>query len=78
MAVYSLLFGHAEWPADRPRRAGTTRVAPEAAPVERLTIVVPSALKSRVDASAELAGVPSDAWITRALARSVDPRLVAH
>jgi hypothetical protein len=78
MATYSLLFGHAEWP-DQTARSRRVRSTPEAdpAPVERLTVALPVTLKSRLDATAALEGVPAEAWIVRALARSVDPRLVA-
>ena len=40
-----------------------------------LTLRVPSSLKRRLDESAELAGVSREAFVERALARSVDPRL---
>jgi hypothetical protein len=39
-------------------------------------VTVPAALEQRVEASAALEGVPAEAWIVRALSRSVDPRLV--
>ena len=76
MATYSLLFGHAEWPeAPAPSPHGG---APCAAEVEALTLAVPSALRARLEATAELEGLPWETWAVRALARSVDPRLVAH
>jgi predicted HicB family RNase H-like nuclease len=75
MAIYSLLFGHMEWP-DEP-----THLHPHAALVAeneraaRLTLRVPSSLKRRLEESAELAGVDRETFVQRALARSVDPRL---
>jgi siderophore synthetase component len=75
MAVYSLLFGHAEWPDEpsRPKRHHTVAVEHER--VSRLTLRVPSSLKSRLEESAELSGLTREAFLERALARSVDPRL---
>ena len=80
MAIYPLLFGHAEWPTETPRR-GTVARELEAAAREhdrkrRLTVSVPDTLKQRVEASAALEGVPAETWIVRALSRSVDPRLL--
>lgn len=74
MAMYTLLFGHAEWPTEEPRRRNVSLVDEREAP-ERLSVKVPPALKRRVEASAELDGVSPNAWIVRALSRSVDPRL---
>ena len=76
MATYSLLFGHAEWPeatASAPRGG-----APSAADVEDLTLAVPAVLRARLEATAELEGVPWETWVVRALSRCVDPRLIAH
>lgn len=76
MAVYSLLFGHVEWPEEP-----TKNLVPRATlPAEferdaRLTLRVPAALKHRLEESADLAGVSREAFVERALARSVDPRL---
>ena len=76
MATYSLLFGHAEWPeATASSRSG---VVPSAADIEDLTLAVPSGLRARLEATAELEGVPWETWVVRALSRCVDPRLVAH
>jgi hypothetical protein len=76
MAVYSLLFGHAEWPEEPtknlvPRAALDAQFERDA----RLTLRVPSSLKERLEESADLAGVSREAFLERALARSVDPRL---
>jgi hypothetical protein len=77
MAIYSLLFGHAEWPEEkRPYDPIATLDLGELEGEERLSITVPNGLKRRVEASARLEGVPADAWIVRALSRSVDPRLL--
>jgi hypothetical protein len=78
MATYSLLFGHAEWPDPTDASCRPTQADYEPLPVERLTVALPVGLKSRLDETAALQGVPAEAWIVRALARSVDPRLVAH
>ena len=78
MATYSLLFGHADWPDRSNSSSRTARAELEPLPLERLTVALPADLKSRLDQTAALQGVPSEAWIVRALARSVDPRLVAH
>jgi hypothetical protein len=75
MAVYSLLFGHAEWPDEPTSPARANIAAVEYERVSRLTLRVPSSLKSRLEESAELAGVSREAFLERALARSVDPRL---
>ncbi|MGH3104005.1 MAG: hypothetical protein ACRDN6_07920 [Gaiellaceae bacterium] len=76
MAFYSLLFGHAEWPEEnKPRAQVYRREHDEAERTARLNLSVPVVLKGRVEASARLEGVSSDAWIVRALSRSVDPRL---
>jgi hypothetical protein len=75
MAVYSLLFGHAEWPEDIPRPQPAPHFELPERP-RRLSVTVPAALERRVEQSAALEGVPAEAWIVRALSRSVDPRLV--
>ena len=53
--------------------------SPRPAPVvdrpQRVTLRLPSALRRCVEASAALEGVTVDAWVARALARSVDPRV---
>lgn len=77
MAVYRLPLGYAEWPdpdeheppvyeppVDLERDAGA-----------RLLVRLPATLRRKIEASAELEGVPSEVWVSRALARSVDPRL---
>jgi Ribbon-helix-helix protein, copG family len=76
MAVYSMLFGHMEWP-DEPTKNLVPRPALDAKPEReaRLTLRVPSSLKRRLEESADLAGVSREAFVERALARSVDPRL---
>jgi hypothetical protein len=80
MALFSLPFGHAEWRAAAPECRSPRPFAydPDVA-VEptRLTLSVPISLKTRIEASAALEGVPPDQWIRRALSRSVDPRLTA-
>ena len=76
MATYSLLFGHAEWPESR--ASSVRRHVVTAADVEALTLPVPSGLRARLEATAELEGVPWETWVVRALARSVDPRLAAR
>lgn len=77
MAVYSLLFGHVEWPEEptRPDPLAGVHVEPERP--ARVTVSVPPLLKRRLEESAELAGVPSEVFVQRALARSVDPRVEA-
>jgi hypothetical protein len=40
----------------------------------RITLRLPEALKSRVEAASGLEGVSTNAWIIRALARALDPR----
>ena len=77
MAIYSLLFGHAEGPPEpKPRRRF---VEPGASAVdEPVTVCLPAPLKDRVAASAALEGLSPDAWIARALSRSIDPRLLAR
>jgi Ribbon-helix-helix protein, copG family len=75
MAVYSMLFGHMEWPEEEVRPDPRAAVAAEHDRVARLTLHVPKSLKRRLEESAELAGVSREAFVERALARSVDPRL---
>lgn len=77
MAVYSLLFGHAEWPDDPTPARVPPAVTPKRERTARLTVHVPSTLKRRLDESAELAGLPPETFLERALARSVDPRIGA-
>jgi HicB family len=78
MAMYTLLFGHAEWPAqnEAPARYDAADL-PQPDRIERLSLRVPSVLKNRVEASAALEGVSPNAWVERALSRSVDPRLLS-
>jgi hypothetical protein len=77
MAIYSLLFGHAEWPEEkRPADPVAALDLSEHERESRLSVKVPDGLKRRVEASAQLEGVAPDAWIVRALSRSVDPRLL--
>lgn len=77
MATYSLLFGHAEWP-DSPDTPAQPRAIADAPQIEAVTLAVPATLRARLEATAELEGVAWETWVVRALARSVDPRLVAH
>jgi Ribbon-helix-helix protein, copG family len=77
MAVYSLLFGHVEWPDEPIRSDSTAALAAEHERVARLTLHVPSSLKRRLEESADLAGLSREAFVQRALSRSVDPRLGA-
>jgi hypothetical protein len=76
MAIYSLLFGHAEWPEDKPSSTPLPPEYGERPRSRRLSVTVPDTLKRCVEESAALEGVPADAWIVRALSRSVDPRLL--
>ena len=78
MALFVLPFGHAEWPCDG---APGTRAAPATdgdPSLDRVTLNLPSALTNRIEASAALEGISLDAWISRSLSRSIDPRLGAH
>ena len=78
MAIYSLLFGHAEGPPEpkpRHRVVAPRRASSDGEPV---TVRLPASLKERVAASAALEGLSPDAWIVRALSRSIDPRLLAR
>jgi hypothetical protein len=79
MALFPLPFGHAEWPVEAPERHNPRPFAYDDDTIEptRVTLSVPISLKTRIEASAALEGVPADAWIRRALSRSVDPRLTA-
>ena len=75
MAVYSLLFGHVEWPEDPPRRD----LLPLAQAVERERSPR-SAPRASVERRAEEpvdAGLARDAFVDRVFARSVPPRLGA-
>ena len=76
MAIYPLPFGHLEWrdPADDSRQLAPARRRADTT-TTRVAIRIPATLKARIEASAELEGVAPSAWITRALARSVDPRV---
>ena len=76
MATYSLLFDHAEWP-QAPASSHRSDLA-ATSDVEALTLAVPPALRARLEATAELEGVPWETWVLRTLSRSVDPRLAAH
>ena len=78
MAIYPLLFGHAHGPDAPERRAPRWAREDGRSASERLTVRVPAALKGGVEASAALEGVSPDAWIVRALSRSVDPRVLAR
>ena len=78
MASFQLPFGRAEWPVDEPRRAPRPfAYEPDDVEPTRVTLSVPVTLKTRIEASAALEGIAPDAWIRRALSRSVDPRLTA-
>jgi predicted HicB family RNase H-like nuclease len=69
MATYSLLFGHAEWPAD----AGADASEP-ARPryPERITLRLPAALRRRIESSAARDGLAADEWVSVVLARALD------
>ena len=78
MAVYSLLFGHVEWPEDPPRRD----LLPLAQPVERERSPrsaprAPSSFERRPEESVDAAGLAREAFVDRVVARSVPPRLGA-
>jgi hypothetical protein len=78
MTVYRLPFGgHFEW--DEPPEPRNARAPapydPRRERTKRVSVRLPEVLKRRVEASAELEGVPPSTWIVRALSRSVDPRL---
>jgi hypothetical protein len=77
MARYALPFGYVDWPDpdERPSAPSPAFDSHDLEPTARVTLRLPTALKRRVEASAALEGVPPDAWITRTLSRSVDPRL---
>jgi hypothetical protein len=78
MALFPLPFGRVEWAADEPEpRARPFAYDPDDGEPTRVSVSVPIALKTRIEASAALEGVPADLWIRRALSRSVDPRLTA-
>lgn len=75
MATYRLPFGYMDWPEPEANHA-----EPDPGPVDlgrssRLMLKVPATLRQRIERSAAIEGLSSDAWIERALARSVDPRL---
>lgn len=80
MAVYSVLFGHLEWPDEKPYRGTFQReleaLRLESDRVRRMKITLPDTLRERVEASAVLEGVPAETWIQRALSRCVDPRVL--
>ena len=80
MAIYSVLFGHVDWPEAKPHRGTVAReletLRCESDRIRRMSITVPDTLKQRVEASAVLEGVPANAWIERALSRSIDPRVL--
>ena len=50
MAVYSLLFGHAEWPEERKPCPRVYDEDERAASTARLNVSVPATLKGRVEA----------------------------
>jgi hypothetical protein len=77
MAFHRLPLGYADWPdpEPRPREPHEPVSDLEPDPGARLLVRLPAALKRKIEASAALDGVPADVWISRALARSVDPRL---
>jgi hypothetical protein len=78
VASFQLPFGHAEWPVDEPRRNPRPfAYDPDEIEPTRVTVSVPVSLRTRIEASAALEGIAPDAWIRRALSRSVDPRLTA-
>ncbi len=74
MAIYSLLFGHTDWP-DHDLRAHRQVHAPPLDDTARVTLRLPAGLKRRVEASARLEGLNAETWVAGVLARSVDPRM---
>ena len=74
MTICRTPLDHDYWAAytARPRRP---LLPPERA--SRVTLRLPSSLKGGVEASAARERVSLDAWVARALARSVDPRVQA-
>lgn len=80
MATYSHLFGHFEWPEPdaRPAPTGYPAAEREPAPVEAITVAIPVGLRRRLEATAELQGLPWETWAVRTLARSIDPRLASR
>lgn len=74
MAADALLYTQLFSRVDRPR--DPRHPLPEREGSARLSVEVPAALKDRVEASAAVEGIATDAWIVRALSRSLDPRLV--
>jgi hypothetical protein len=75
MATYRLPFGYLDWPAEPPVEPERADFDAEPGPSARLHFRLPAALKSKIEASAALEGVPPDVWVERALSRSLDPRL---
>ena len=76
MTVYRLPFGLAAWPAAAcPAAAPAVEDEPGRSAGTSLSVRLPVALRRRLEASAALEGVPFDVWLSRAVARSVDPRL---
>jgi hypothetical protein len=74
MALHQLPFGYVDWPQHDPAPAHAALT--DAPARERLIVTVPAGLRRHVEESAALAGVPTETWIARSLARSVDPRLL--
>ena len=75
MASFQLPFGRADWPVEESHRPRAFAYDPDEVEPTRVTLCVPVSLKSMIEASAALEGIAPDAWIRRALSRSVDPRL---
>ena len=78
MAVYRLPLGYVEWPDPEQHERHTSEPLADLerdTSAARLLVPLPAALRRKIEASAALEGVPSDVWVSRALARSVDPRL---
>lgn len=69
MATYSLLFGHADWPADG--EAQRPEPGPRR-PAERLTLRLPAALRRRIESSAARDGLSADEWASLVLARALE------
>lgn len=69
MATYSLLFGHADWPAD----GSPDECPPELERrAERLTVRLPAPVRRRIETSAAREGLSADEWAALALARALD------
>jgi hypothetical protein len=73
MAVFSLLFGHAEWPEDPPRPDPLRAI--ELAPKRTRSLQPVRTAPSRLDESVAPGGPARGAFVDHVLASSVHPRL---